>query len=384
MANRQCIQPKGSLKMVRSALLAMAGGNGDGKSDLKACIPSQLFDVGKIQERAQKYIQAKPMKAAANGERLDVKDLKGTETSAIFFGLERYSIKGKRASVAAVKGKTFQSMVVPFKNANPCIQQTAVKRGIVAYLKKKKPRTFMYLTARNIIVKCDTSTGRRLGTTKNVEILIEVPEDKISSVRKDLKTEMTDQAALSTALSENYVVNDNGELLTPADVGSVSVADTSTRTATVPSASLPATVVNSVLEKQKFEGEEESAGKKSFLPDLTPGEIAGIAVGSIAFIGGILGLMHYQKGRAIPSTFNKFDEPRAESTVELGAQKRRQNSWAVPKQTEALPPHWQETFDQSTGKKYYWNKATNETSWVHPGASSAHVSQVAVGVVTKA
>lgn len=35
-----------------------------------------------------------------------------------------------------------------------------------------------------------------------------------------------------------------------------------------------------------------------------------------------------------------------------------------------LPPGWEEFEDEKTGKKYYYNKATNETSWVLPQATS--------------
>ncbi len=31
-----------------------------------------------------------------------------------------------------------------------------------------------------------------------------------------------------------------------------------------------------------------------------------------------------------------------------------------------LPPNWQEVLDTNTGKPYYWNTATNETSWTRP------------------
>ncbi len=37
-----------------------------------------------------------------------------------------------------------------------------------------------------------------------------------------------------------------------------------------------------------------------------------------------------------------------------------------PPQEQPLPPGWQEVNDNATGKKYYWNPSSNETTWTRP------------------
>lgn len=42
-----------------------------------------------------------------------------------------------------------------------------------------------------------------------------------------------------------------------------------------------------------------------------------------------------------------------------------------------LPPAWQEVLDTSTGKSYYWNTVTNETSWSRPQGVEPKTTTVA-------
>jgi len=49
----------------------------------------------------------------------------------------------------------------------------------------------------------------------------------------------------------------------------------------------------------------------------------------------------------------------------------KETSWKKPSASAAadeLPPHWAEVKDPNSGKTYYYNKVTKETSWKRPHA----------------
>ncbi len=51
----------------------------------------------------------------------------------------------------------------------------------------------------------------------------------------------------------------------------------------------------------------------------------------------------------------------------------KQTTWARPRveQGPPLPENWKEKYDRSTGKFFYYNKATGETTWMRPQAAAA-------------
>jgi hypothetical protein len=290
MAKPQCVDPKGSLKAIRSVVLTMGGGVGDGNSDLKICVVESLLDFGKIGDNALAYRDTM-LKVSPEGKRLDFKDLMQTEESALWFGLDRYKTNGKKAAMKAQQGQTFQKFTIRLKNTdeNFCGQQHVIKKGIVLFLKQKNPKTFMSLSATDVTIACDASarrlsSGRKLAVN-NVDFYVECPEEDVTVLRQEIKKGTEDSSSLARALGEAGAVNKNGELLQPKDVDSVSVSETDAKEVDVPLDSIDPGTIEAIEEKKTIIAKEK---REKPSPELHPAVFIGVGGVILIIIGALI------------------------------------------------------------------------------------------------
>ena len=102
-------------------------------------------------------------------------------------------------------------------------------------------------------------------------------------------------------------------------------------------------------------------------------------------VDGVIGFSKKMEAKTSDNTLSMLLTRRAITTAVEGEKVREQQSKAalirqqevsrrsreLKVEEDSLPPSWQSVFDNSSNSYYYWDKTTNETSWIKPEVKPA-------------